>query len=122
MKTILLVGLGGMIGTILRYLLGLVPVQGDLPLVTLLINFSGSFVIGMVAGFAARSRLNGDAVLFLRTGICGGFTTFSAFSLETFQLLESRKFAAAGIYATLSVVLCVAGAALGYAFARLVAE
>lgn len=122
MKTVLLVGLGGMVGTILRYLLGLIPVQGDLPLVTLSINFAGSIVIGMVAGFAALSRLNGETALFLRTGVCGGFTTFSAFSLETFQLLERGKFAAAGIYAALSVGLCVAGAALGFTFARLLTE
>ena len=94
MVAVLCVGLGGFIGSVGRYLLGLVPVEGDFPLMTFAVNFAG-------------------AVLFLKTGVCGGFTTFSAFSLETLALLERGKYATGALYACGSVLACLAGVVIG---------
>ena len=85
MMSVLCVGAGGFVGAVSRYGLGLIPLASGLPLVTLLINFTGSVVIGAVAEAAslAPTALPREAVLFLKVGLCGGFTTFSTFSLET---------------------------------------
>lgn len=92
MVAVLCVGLGGFIGSVGRYLLGLVPVEGDFPLMTFAVNFAGAVLIGAVFEAATEgSGLPDNAVLFLKTGVCGGFTTFSAFSLETLALLERGK-------------------------------
>ena len=99
MVAVLCVGLGGFIGSVGRYLLGLVPVEGDFPLMTFTVNFAGAVLIG--------------AVLFLKTGVCGGFTTFSAFSLETLALLERGKYATGALYACGSVLACLAGVVIG---------
>lgn len=94
MVAVLCVGLGGFIGSVGRYLLGLVPVEGDFPLMTFAVNFAGAVLIGAVFEAATEgSGLPDNAVLFLKTGVCGGFTTFSAFSLETLALLERGKYA-----------------------------
>lgn len=113
MTSILIVGLGGFIGTVFRYLLGLIPVQIDFPIVTLIINFTGAFLIGAVYSFSENSNVNPKLTLFFKTGICGGFTTFSTFSLETFNLIENKKFLTAGIYSVSSVILCLLGVWLG---------
>ena len=78
----LCVGAGGFLGAIARYLLGLIPYQGDFPLITFAINFVGAFIIGVVFEVAniRPGMLSDNAVLFLKTGLCGGFTTFSTFS------------------------------------------
>jgi CrcB protein len=81
---------------------------------TLLVNVAGSFAIGLVAGLAGPGgRIGPDLRLFLTVGFCGGFTTFSAFSFETMELLRERHLAAAGANALLSVLLCLAGVWLG---------
>ncbi|MEC4184021.1 fluoride efflux transporter CrcB [Adlercreutzia sp. R21] len=115
MMSVLCVGAGGFLGAVARYGLGLVPLWSGLPLTTLLINFAGSLVIGAVveAAAPARAALSPEAVLFLKVGLCGGFTTFSTFSLETLELLEGGQYLAAGAYAVVSVVLCVAGVLAG---------
>lgn len=114
MLSVLCVGLGGFIGSVGRYLLGLVPYEGDFPLMTFIINFVGAVIIGAVFEAATVGPgLPDNAVLFLKTGVCGGFTTFSAFSLETLNLLERGKFATGAAYACGSVVVCLVGVALG---------
>lgn len=113
----LLVGLGGGLGAIARYLMELIPVPVDFPAMTLLINVLGAAVIGGVSALAGALPLDPRAVLFLKTGACGGFTTFSTFSLETVGLLEERRYLAGGGYALLSVALCLAGVVLGRALA-----
>ena len=113
----LLVGLGGGLGAVARYLMGLIPVPVDFPAMTLLINVLGAAVIGGVSGLAGALPLDPRAVLFLKTGVCGGFTTFSTFSLETVGLLEEGRYLAGGGYALLSVALCLAGVVLGRALA-----
>jgi CrcB protein len=86
---------------------------------TLVINLVGSFAIGLIAGLAGtRSSLSPHTVLFLQTGLCGGFTTFSTFSLETVRLINTGRIAVAGSYAVLSVLLCLCGTWLGLTIAR----
>ena len=85
MTGLLCVGAGGALGAMGRYSLGLIPLGGELPLMTLLINFLGSVAIGAIVETSelAAGALSREAVLFLKVGLCGGFTTFSTFSLET---------------------------------------
>lgn len=116
---VLCVGAGGFIGAVFRYALGAAVPAGDFPWATFAINFIGAVVIGFVVGFAdARpGALSDNAVLFLKTGLCGGFTTFSTFSLETLTLIEGGRYWSAGAYAAGSVAACVAGVAVGRAVA-----
>ena len=108
------VGAGGVLGAVGRYLLGLVPFEGDFPLMTFLVNFAGAVAIGAITEVAgATSALSAEAALFLKTGVCGGFTTFSTFSLETLALFEGGKYATAALYAGGSLVACVLGVAAG---------
>ena len=108
----LLVGLGGALGAMGRYGISLLPWSGTFPLLTLLTNLLGAVAIGCVAGLSG-GVLSPGWTLFWKTGVCGGFTTFSTFSLETLTLLESGRPAAGALYMALSVGLCVAGVALG---------
>ena len=106
---VLFVGLGGFVGAILRYLLGLIPVrQTPFPIITLCINVLGAFGIGLLAALCERHKINSQPLLlFLKVGLCGGFTTFSTFSLETYDLLSSGRTVPAILYALLSVGLCL---------------
>ena len=104
------IGLGGAAGAILRYLFGLIPLRSGsgFPLTTLAINVIGAFIIGLVVALAQKNPLlSPNLILFLKVGVCGGFTTFSTFSLETFKLLESGNPWIAISYIASSVVLCV---------------
>ena len=103
---IIIVGFGG---AICRYLITLLPVhpENGFPIKTFMINVIGSFIIGLVAALAARNAMNAmspKAVLFLKVGICGGFTTFSSFALETEGLLEKGSTGIAMLYVILSLV------------------
>lgn len=109
----LIVALGGAIGAAARYGLSLITVKIDFPLMTFITNLLGAFAIGLIVGFAAKKNLDSRLILFLKTGFCGGFTTFSTFSLETFNLIQAGNYFIAGLYALLSLVLCIAGVALG---------
>ena len=114
-KNFLLVGLGGAIGSMLRYAVYLIITTKQFPVATLAINITGSFIIGVVlaAGLKDESFLN-NWKIFLATGICGGFTTFSAFSLENITLLQNGKYFIAFIYIAASIVLGIAASFLGY--------
>ena len=114
---LLAVGAGGALGAVLRYLLTswvhrLAP--AGFPYGTLAVNVAGSLVVGFVSGvFAARTESREQLMpLFLIVGVCGGFTTFSAFSTETYRLVEQGAVAPAA----LNVVLQIAGS-LGAVFA-----
>ena len=123
LRACLFVGLGGFAGAVCRYLLSLLPIQGSFPAATLLTNFIGAVAIGAIAAFSGEiAPLPKDALLFLKTGVCGGFTTFSTFSLETLELLEGGKFALGSLYAALSAVLCVAGVFLGKGLVRVLCK
>ena len=90
MAECLFVGIGGFIGSVCRYLIGLIPLSqsNGFPVKTLVINVAGAFAIGLISAAAKHTGLDGRAVLFLKAGICGGFTTFSTFALETVTLFE----------------------------------
>lgn len=109
----LLVALGGGLGALGRYLLSLAPLSAHFPFATLLTNFLGAVAIGMVTQTAEQLSLPQGWILFLKTGLCGGFTTFSTFSLESVVLLEQRRYAVGAGYISASVVLCLAGVVLG---------
>lgn len=112
------IALGGATGTLLRYAIGvaLAPATSRFPVATLLINVSGSFLIGWFAEYPGL--VNPTLRVALIVGLCGGFTTFSAFSLETLRLIERGDFARAALYVVASVLLCLAATALGIAAAR----
>lgn len=110
------VGIGGFIGSVFRYLIGLSPVlrQGALPLQTFLVNVVGAIFIGMILKWTQSGVVvNEQLTLFLRIGICGGFTTFSTFSQETAAMIQEGRWLPAFSYALLSVGLCVLGVFLG---------
>ncbi|MBQ1381829.1 MAG: fluoride efflux transporter CrcB [Ruminococcus sp.] len=107
----LFVALGGALGSVLRYTISLIPCKTDFPFITLITNFIGALAIGFVIGIVNEKSPN--AFLFWKTGVCGGFTTFSTFSLEAFTLFEKKMFFLGGLYVLLSVGLCLAGVLLG---------
>ena len=123
MNSFLLVAAGGAFGASLRHgagLLGARHLSANWPWATFSVNLLGGFAMGLVAGWLAQ-RANGaaeDVRLFLATGVLGGFTTFSAFSLETMNMLRSGEAAKAAAYAVLSVVLSVAALGLGLWIAK----
>lgn len=108
----LLVGTGGFAGAVLRYLIGLVPVKETMlfPVKTFLINIAGCILIGCITALVLNKfQIAPGLVLFLKTGVCGGFTTFSTFSLETSDLIKNGHVEIAVLYTVLSVVtgICV---------------
>lgn len=106
----LFVGAGGFIGAVMRYVMGQIPlpIKGGFPIMTLVINILGAFLIGIISAAAGKYfNLDSRMVLFIKTGICGGFTTFSTFSLECSDLLSTGKQGYAVVYMVLSVVCCI---------------
>ncbi|MFA6378888.1 MAG: fluoride efflux transporter CrcB [Candidatus Omnitrophota bacterium] len=94
MLRLLFIGLGGAIGTIFRYLVSSLDVKwskGIFPLSTLVVNLSGSLVIGLLWGLFDRSTLSPNIRMFVLVGILGGFTTFSTFTLENFNLIRDGE-------------------------------
>jgi protein CrcB len=122
MINLLIVAAGGALGAAGRYAVGLLPVKTDFPLLTLLVNAAGAVIIGFLAGLFARGGLTDRRLLFWKTGVCGGFTTFSAFSLEAVQLFEKGRHLAGSLYILLSLLLCLAGVLAGQALSRLFAK
>ena len=119
MKQLLIVGLGGFIGSIARFLvskLNLYWTLFSIPFGTLTVNIIGSFLIGFIVGVSAKSEIISPSMrLFLMVGICGGFTTFSSFTLENFTLMQNGQFASILIYTGLSIFLGLLAVYLGYA-------
>lgn len=120
MTRFLIVAAGGALGAVARYGIGRIPPLAGWPTSTLVVNVLGGLLMGALTGWLAfRGGTNSDAIrLFAAVGVLGGFTTFSAFSLETVQLIERRQFAIAGGYVLASVVLSVAALFLGLMVAR----
>jgi fluoride exporter len=120
--TCLIVTVGGAIGTLARYLVSVLalPISRDLPWGTIIINISGSFVIGFFGTLtlaSGRFPVSENLRLFVMIGLCGGYTTFSSFSLQTLDLLRSGAAMRATLNIVLSVVLCVAAVAAGHLLA-----
>jgi len=117
MSNILLVMIGGAIGSAARYLLGLAAFRTlgpGWPWGTFAANVIGGFLMGLLAGWLAQRAAGAESVrLFAAVGILGGFTTFSSFSLETMLMIERGDWAPALVYITASVLLSVGALALG---------
>lgn len=109
----LFVGLGGAVGAMLRYAISLIPYKGGFPLLTFVTNILGALLIGFIVGYASKRNVNDSLMLFLKTGLCGGFTTFSTFSLEAYNLFVSGSKILAVCYAVSSAVCCIIGVWLG---------
>jgi fluoride exporter len=116
-----LVALGGAIGAALRYLTGIGVVRlfghQEFPVAIITVNVVGSFLMGVFVVAAAQRGLTYLSP-FVMTGLLGGFTTFSAFSLETVNLIERGALGQASLYVTLSVGLSIGGMVLGLMAAR----
>jgi len=116
------VAVGGAIGSVARFwMAGAVArlTGAGFPWGTILINILGSFAIGWFAGLSfTRQPPSADMRAFVMAGLCGGFTTFSAFSLQTVELLRQGRVVAAGANVLVSVVLCVVATGAGFAIGR----
>jgi CrcB protein len=115
------VALGSALGGVARHLVGLAGADfvGDaFPWATIVINATGSFVIGLfavISGTESPYLIRTGARVFVMVGLCGGYTTFSAFSLQSFLLIREGHAVAAGANVILSMVLCLISVWLGYA-------
>lgn len=115
------VAAGGAIGAMGRYAISLIPVKTTFPLLTLVTNIIGAILIGFVIGIVSeREDISQGCVLFWKTGVCGGFTTFSTFSLEAYRLFEDKLYMQGGLYVAFSVICCILGVLCGKKLALLV--
>ena len=113
--TWLYIALGGALGSMSRHGIGLILTRSEnFPLGTLTANVLGSLIIGITAGLWEVEQRKNPMPLFLMTGLCGGFTTFSTFSLQTLELIQKNDWQRAGINMAASVTLCVACTWLGW--------
>ena len=123
MQAALLIGIGGAIGSVARYGLGELRARwlgAGFPYGTLAANILGSMLIGMLAGLLGvdgRPLLPMPLRLLLMTGFCGGFTTFSAFSLQTMELIQGGSWERAALYVLASLVTCLLGVWAGWTLA-----
>lgn len=120
---LILVGLGGALGSIARYLLNVACTRTlgpKFPYGTLAANVAGGLMMGLLIGFLAH-RGGADQErwrLFVAVGVLGGFTTFSSYSMEVARMIEARSYGAAGAYAVASAVLAIAAVFWGLILAR----
>jgi len=119
----LLITLGGGLGTLLRYLTSVLAARWlgtEFPYGTLIVNLSGAFIIGLVQQLSLEALLVPDTTrLFLTTGMMGGLTTYSTFSYETVQLVESGSWHLAWINVVVTTVVCLALCFLGMGVGRM---
>lgn len=121
-NTCLIVMAGGALGTFARYAVSIIamPISRDLPWGTVIINVTGSLIIGLFSTLTlanGRFPVSDNMRLFVMIGFCGGYTTFSSFSLQTLDLLRSGAAVRACINVAASVVLCIGAVALGHLIA-----
>ncbi|HVR90842.1 MAG TPA: fluoride efflux transporter CrcB [Novosphingobium sp.] len=117
----LYVALGGGFGAWLRYVVGRLMPLGAIPWATLTVNIAGSFAMGLLVGWLARHSAGEGWRLLLGVGLLGGFTTFSAFSLELVNMIERGNAGMAAVYALVSVVGGIAGLFAGLMVVRALA-
>nr|WP_330364507.1 fluoride efflux transporter CrcB [Butyrivibrio sp. XPD2002] len=114
MLSFVFVALGGALGAVARYAISLIPVKTQFPILTLVTNILGAILIGFIVGITdEKGDVTPNTVLFWKTGVCGGFTTFSTFSLEAFNLFEKKAYALGGVYVGLSACCCIFGIFMG---------
>ena len=117
----LFVALGGALGAVARYAISLIPVKTGFPVLTLITNIMGAVLIGFIVGVTSdKEGISDNTVLFWKTGVCGGFTTFSTFSLEAFNLFDNKQYAAGSIYVILSCGCCIIGILCGKKIASVI--
>jgi CrcB protein len=116
------VAVGGALGCVSRYYLTAFIQQRagpSFPLGTLLINITGSFLLGFIMRYALQSgAVSAETRMLLTSGFCGGYTTFSTYSYETAMMLDDGEYGRAALYVGSSVVLALAGTLLGFAAAN----
>lgn len=123
LQSSIMVALGGAVGSLARFWLAEALVALGMtwfPWATLVANVSGSFLIGLIAALTGpdgRLLVSPDVRLFWMVGLCGGYTTFSSFSLQTLTLAQGGEWAKAGLNIALSLVLCLLAVAVGFAVA-----
>jgi CrcB protein len=121
MQQFFIVGIGSFLGGGLRYLISVFfnqKINPDFPYATLAVNLLGCLLIGVFYSLFEKSLINNDWKLFLTTGLCGGFTTFSAFSMESLQLFKQGNLFAMLMYIIISIVLGIALTYAGYLIAK----
>ena len=118
----LYIALGSALGGVSRYWIGGMVQRsspGTFPIGTLIVNLTGSFLIGLILQYSLESgSMNQELRVFLTIGFCGGYTTFSSFSWETLQLLQTGEWGRAGLYVVGSVALGLLATGGGMAVAR----
>jgi CrcB protein len=124
MKQLLYIGIGGFIGSIFRFLVARLNLSVQIfsiPVGTFIVNLLGSMIIGFLAGVASKSELMSPNLrLFLMVGICGGFTTFSSFTLENMTLLQNGQYVSAIIYILSSFIFGLVAVFTGYFLSNLI--
>lgn len=120
LRNILIVGAGSFIGGALRYVFSLLlKYTGGFPWATFIVNLLGCLIIGLLWGLFTRfTNVSQQLILFLSVGFCGGFTTFSTFSKESFQLIQSGNWLYFSLYVAGSIVLGILLVASGYQIAK----
>ncbi len=120
-RNLLLVGIGGFTGSILRYVTYLLidkKFTSNILFSTLTVNVIGSLILGLVIGFSLKENLSEQTRLLLAVGFCGSFTTFSAFAFENFNLLQQREVLTSLLYIGMSVILGLIAVYVGLLIAK----
>lgn len=112
------VGLGGMLGSVTRYIFGLLIKTATFPYATGIVNIGGALTMGVIMGLAFKGQISPNLRLFLATGFCGGFTTFSAFAWENLELLQQQRYGSFLVYTLGTLALGIAATTIGYLLAK----
>ncbi|MBQ9591364.1 MAG: fluoride efflux transporter CrcB [Paludibacteraceae bacterium] len=112
-RSLLLVALGGALGSACRFLVSKCLPSSSFPWATLFVNLSGAFIIGLLLGLVARNSLSSPLRLLLITGFCGGFTTFSTFAAENLELMKTADILTAVLYSAASFFIGIFAVFLG---------